>query len=312
MVRIHSFFVRFILAFLPIKSAQPKLRTKNAQLLLLRRKFTSLFTTGMRIRVCVFTERKRTLVVKIYEFTSPLYYTILSHRFQPFFGIGLPDCHLIGNSSALTRRAGSCPAGRRGRACRSLAERQRCAGTGRTMRWHRSFSTCGGAEGSSRCAGMSLPYGLAEMLPLIVAFPLEQVHPRRKMRAGAGVRSNAARRESEHVEISAGISKRGMTPFGRLNEGRVPGGGRDSESSTSRCVFADFLRVSVKRVYKRSLHLAGSTYKVRFIDNPVGRSAGSASAPNPDLSNCASALPSEPRSGSGRDQGCSPLPSQSG
>ena len=111
-----------------------------------------------------------------------------------------------------------------------------------TMRWHRSFPTCGGAEGSSRCAGMSLPYGLAEMLPLIVAFPLEQVHPRRKMRAGAGVRSNAARRESEHVEISAGISKRGMTPFGRLNEGRVPGGGRDSESSTSRCVFADFLR----------------------------------------------------------------------
>ena len=33
-----------------------------------------------------------------------------------------------------------------------------------TIRWHRSFSACGGAEGSSRCAGMSLPYGSAELL----------------------------------------------------------------------------------------------------------------------------------------------------
>ena len=30
-----------------------------------------------------------------------------------------------------------------------------------TIRWHTSFSACGGAEGSSRCAGMSLPYGSA-------------------------------------------------------------------------------------------------------------------------------------------------------
>ncbi|MBR6413889.1 MAG: hypothetical protein IKS21_04685, partial [Oscillospiraceae bacterium] len=33
-----------------------------------------------------------------------------------------------------------------------------------TVRWHTSFSACGGAEGSSRCAGMSLPYGSAELL----------------------------------------------------------------------------------------------------------------------------------------------------
>ncbi|MBR6414228.1 MAG: hypothetical protein IKS21_06435 [Oscillospiraceae bacterium] len=32
--------------------------------------------------------------------------------------------------------------------------------------WRRSFSACGGAEGSSRCAGMSLPYGSAELLHL--------------------------------------------------------------------------------------------------------------------------------------------------
>ena len=33
--------------------------------------------------------------------------------------------------------------------------------------WNTSFSACGGAEASSRCAGMSLPYGSAEQLPVI-------------------------------------------------------------------------------------------------------------------------------------------------
>jgi len=33
-----------------------------------------------------------------------------------------------------------------------------------TIRWHTSFSACGGAEGSSRCAGMRLPYGSDELL----------------------------------------------------------------------------------------------------------------------------------------------------
>ncbi|MBR6413605.1 MAG: hypothetical protein IKS21_03210 [Oscillospiraceae bacterium] len=35
-----------------------------------------------------------------------------------------------------------------------------------TMRWHGSFSACGEAEGSSRCAGMSLPYGAGGLLRL--------------------------------------------------------------------------------------------------------------------------------------------------
>ena len=65
-----------------------------------------------------------------------------------------------------SRRAGSCPAGRRGRACRSLAERQQFAETGR--RGRRPLH--GGAEGSSRCAGMSLPYGSAELLRFVCRF----------------------------------------------------------------------------------------------------------------------------------------------
>lgn len=58
--------------------------------------------------------------------------------------------------------------------------------------------------------------------------------------------------------------------------------------------------------------MAGSAYKIRFSGNPAGRSAGSASAPNPGQSSSASALPSGPRSGSGTDQDGFPLPSQSG